>query len=147
MGCGFGPLRTRRHNALCGILWRALSQDNPNAKCEQMVIGDIQIRPGDVFHPDFSDGRPTYFDISVRHTMQSSSINVASMTAGSAAAEGEGIKDNKYVKIVEQVGAVFVPLVVETLGVWTPFAKSMLKNIATRTTIKNGLPKLQRTET
>ena len=34
---------------------------------------------------------------------------------------------------------VFIPVVVETYGVWTPFAKSVIKTIATRTTIKSGL--------
>ena len=48
-------------------------------------------------------------------------------------------KDDKYEAIVGREGAVFVPLVVETLGVWTPFAKRTLKSITARTTIKNGL--------
>lgn len=139
LGCGFGPLRTRRHNALCSIVWHALLQDNANAKCEQRVTGDSQIRPGDVYHPDFTNSRPTHFDISVRNTTQSSTINRASESAGVAASEGEASKDEKYELIVERAGAVFVPLVVETLGVWTPFARSTLKSIAARTTIRNGL--------
>ena len=139
LGCGYGPLRTRRHNALCNIIWHTLLQDNAQAKCEQGISGDTQIRPGDIYHPDFSHGQPTYFDLSVKNTFQLSSINQASTSAGAAALEGEMRKDDKYEAIVGREGAVFVPLVVETLGVWTPFAKRTLKSIAARTTIKNGL--------
>jgi hypothetical protein len=31
-------------------------------------------RPGDVYHPDFDQGHPTYFDISVRNSLQASYI-------------------------------------------------------------------------
>ena len=58
------------------------------------------------------------------------------MSAGVATSEGEASKDEK---MVERAGAVFVPLVVETMGVWTPFTKKALKSIASRSTIRNGL--------
>lgn len=45
------------------------------------------------------------------------------MTAGVAAADAEANKGSKYDAVVERARAVFVPLLVETLGVWTPFAK------------------------
>ena len=106
-----------------------------------MISGDSQICPGDVFHPDFSDGHPTYFDPLVQHTLQPNTINEASRTAGIAAAEGETIKDDKYAETVARSKAVFVPLIVETLKVWTPFARSTLRSIASRATIKNGLSK------
>ena len=57
------------------------------------------------------------------------------MTAGSVAMDGEVAKDTKHQEVVERSGASFVPLVVETLGAWT----NMLKSIAARSTIKNGL--------
>lgn len=71
------------------------------------------------YHPDFTNGCPAYFDVSIRNTLQSSISNQAAMhtTAGVAAADGEANKDNKYVAMVERAGAVFVPLAVETLGV------------------------------
>ncbi len=40
-----------------------------------------QRRPGDVFHPIFADGRPTYIELSVSSTLQPSNVNNASTTA------------------------------------------------------------------
>ena len=45
--------------------------------------------------------------------------------------QGEQSKDSKYSNTVEKAGGEFVPLAVETLGLWTPFA---------RTIVHNGLP-------
>lgn len=74
-------------------------------------LGDSQTRPGDVFHPDYSDGRPTFFDLSVRNTLQLATINHASSTVGVAA---ECRKDEKHRALVERSGAVFVP--------WAPWS-------------------------
>ena len=60
LGSGFGSLRIRRHDALCSVLWHALSQDNPDVKREQRSSGDSQSRPGDIYHPDYAHGLPTF---------------------------------------------------------------------------------------
>ena len=39
LGCGHGPLRIRRHDMLCDIIWHALSQDNTNSRREQRISG------------------------------------------------------------------------------------------------------------
>ena len=39
-----------------------------------------------------------------------------------ATTAGEVAKDEKYLAAVEKVGSDFVPLVIETFGVWTSFA-------------------------
>ena len=53
-------------------------------------------------------------------------------------------KDEKHSKLVEKNGGVFIPLVVESYVLWTPFAKKTLKYIALRT-IENGNQELVRT--
>ena len=121
------------------ILYHHLKQDNQNVRVEQRVSGDTNHRPGDIHHPDFCNGRPTFFDISIRNTMKPDNIASASIAAGSAAAEGELCKDHKFLSMVEAVGGSFVPLVVETFGVWTPYATKMLKCIATHLSLHNGL--------
>ena len=105
-------------------------QDNRNPKREQGVSGDSQDQPGDICHPDFSDGRSTFFDISIRDTLHPEHTNEASVSAGVAAPEGERRKDGKHRLRVEECGGRLVPLVVETLGLWTPYAKKMLKTSA-----------------
>ncbi len=113
--------------------------DNKATRREQRICGDSQDRPGDIFHPDFTDGRPTYFDVSVTNTLQSGSIAIASIAAGSVGLEAEMRKDDKHAANVGGVGGVFVPLVVETLGVWTPSALKVLRRVAARTTVNSGL--------
>jgi len=50
-----------------------------------------------------------------------------------AAAAGEVAKDDKHLAAVEKVDSDFIPLVVETFGIWTPFVKQ-LQLIADHTT-------------
>jgi len=57
-----------------------------------------------------------------------------------AAAAGEVAKDEKHLAAVEKVGSDFIPLVVETFGVWTQFALKTLHVIAHRTTPHSGVP-------
>ena len=57
-----------------------------------------------------------------------------------AAAVGEVAKDEEHLAAVEKAGSDFIPLVVETFGVWTPFALKTLQNIADRTTPCSGVP-------
>jgi len=67
LGCSHGPLRIQRHNALVSVVHQALLQDHPGVLREQSIASDHS-RPGDIYHPDFALGRPTYFDLSVRCT-------------------------------------------------------------------------------
>ena len=46
-------------------------------------------RPGDVFQTDFQQGRPAYFDITIRNSLQSSYISMSAREAGAAALAGE----------------------------------------------------------
>ena len=79
-----------------------------------------------IFHPDFANGRPTYFDVSARNTLQPGNLNHASMQAGAAAAACREVeKDLKHAANVENVGGRFYPLVMETLGVCTTSSLSI----------------------
>ena len=76
-------------------------------------------------------------DVSVHNTFAPSFIFQASVSAGAAAA-GEALKDKHHENIVA-AGGLLYPLIVETFGIWIPFAVDTLKNIAAATTTKNGL--------
>ena len=69
LGCGHGPLRIKRHDALREVIYHALSNDNSEVRMEQRCRGDRQSRPGDVFHPSFKNKWQAYFDITVRNTL------------------------------------------------------------------------------
>ena len=113
-----GPLRIRRHDALRDVVWHALLQDNTTVCREQRITGYCHDRPRDIYmyHPDFSNGKPSFFDISVRSSSQASFISQCSITTGVAGARGEMQKDEKHRQLVEENGGVFIPLVVEVMG-------------------------------
>ena len=72
------------------------------------------------FHPDFQHGRSAYFDVSICCTTQLAYISSSTSCAGVTAAAGEMAKDEKHLAAVVKVGTDFIPLVMETFGVWTP---------------------------
>ena len=130
LGCHQGPLRICCHDVLTYILFQALLQDNHHVKREQHIFGSSALCPGDIFHPDFSGGKPTYFDISVRNSLLPQFLSRASLVAGIAISAGEVDKGAKYDHNVSSAGCVFFPLVVETLGLWTDSSISLLRCIA-----------------
>ena len=110
IGCSHGPLCIRRHNALCDIVYYALLEDSADVRREQGVSGESASRPGNVFHPDFHSGRPTYFDISVRSALHSGVITCSASSPGFAALKGKMAKDARHRDLVEAAGDVFYPL-------------------------------------
>ena len=80
------------------------------------MSGESASRPGDVFHPDFYNGRPTYFDISVRSALHSGVIAHSALSPGFAALKGEMEKDAWHRSLVEAAGRLFLPLVVDNFG-------------------------------
>ena len=95
LGCGLGPFRIKRHDSLRDIIWQALLVDNPRATQEQHC-GVNNSRPGDIFHPDFVQGKPAYFDVSVRNSLQPQFLCRAASLAGAAGEVGEMAKDARH---------------------------------------------------
>ena len=117
LSCGHGPYRIRRHDTLRDTIYQALLLDNKEVRREQKLSGTTQERPGDIYHPDFHQGRPTFFDMAVTSPLCDTKVNNASHSAGWAAADTEARKDARYHGRVEVAGGVFIPLVVEALGI------------------------------
>ena len=140
LGCGHGPLRIKRHDALRDIIWQALLLDNSRAIREQRCDNSNE-RPGDIFHPDFQLGKPAFFDISVCNSLQPSYLSIAACSAGAAGEAGEMEKDSKYDSRISASGALFFPLIVESLGLWTSHSISVLRTIAGKSTLFSGLSK------
>ena len=106
----------------------------------QLKKQGILINPHQCYYQHvFAEGHPTYFDVSVRNTLQPGNLNRASVNAGAAAVAGEIEKDQKHTAKVERSGGRFYPLVVKTLGVWTASSLTTLRTIAARTTVRSGL--------
>ena len=61
------------------------------------------------------------------------------MTAGVAASRGEMEKDAHHEEAVLGAGGIFIPLAVESLGLWSPASLlNILRDIAVRTTNRSG---------
>ena len=128
-------MRICHHNALVDIGCHALSQSHPGVLKEQQVSCEDHSHPGDFYYPDFQCGHPAYFDLLVHSTTQPFYIFSASICTGVAAAAGELAKEQKHQDAGEEIGCDWV---VETFGVWLPFALHMLQTIADCTTACSG---------
>ena len=119
-------------------VFHALLQDNSGCKREQRCGSGLD-RPGDVYHPDFVYGKPAYFDVTVRNPLQGSLLSQSAVTAGVAASRGEVEKDAHHEEAVLGAGWIFIPLAVESLGLWSPASLKILRDIAVRATNRSGV--------
>ena len=59
LGCNQGQsVATKRHDALCKVVYNALLTDNSRCRREARCSSSKETRPGDVYHPDFERGLP-----------------------------------------------------------------------------------------
>ena len=77
--------------------------------------------------------------MSVCSTTQPCHISCSSSSVKVAAAAGELAKDQRHLDAVEEAGNDFIPLVVETFGVWSPFTLQIFHTIANRMTARSGV--------
>ena len=139
LGCRKGHLRSKCHDALRDIIYHCVLTDTKEARIEQRSNRENLKRPGDIFHPDFLEGKPTYFDVLIRNSrLPQFTINSATH-AGSAAAAGELEKDDKCDEDVSLSGSSFYPLIAETLGIWSPNSLQILKIIALQSAVTSNL--------
>ena len=109
------------HNdmTVLGIL-SGMSSTPKTVMKEQRIGGRDLHRPGDIYHHDFTNGKPAFFDITVRNSLQASYIVAAATSAGAAALTGEMEKDAYHDETVAAAGGEFSSLALKTLRCWTP---------------------------
>ena len=78
------------------------------------------------------DGRPGYFDITIRNSLQSSYILKATISPGAAAGTEEYENDARHEANVTAAGGVFHPLVFESLGFISSFTLDTLRGICSK---------------
>ena len=78
--------------------------------------------------------------MSVCSSLQPKFLSRAAVQAGAAGEAGEIEKDSKHEEDVVSAGGLFFPLVVESLGLWTPSSLHTLRTIASRASSVNGIP-------
>ncbi len=117
VGCGRNRDRIARHNAVHDAI-HAVSQSAALASFKETpgLLPGSQARPGDIFIPCWSLGRPTAFDVLVISLLQELTIAQAAQTPSHALQVGVQRKLAANLCACHSSRTDFVPLVAETLG-------------------------------
>ena len=135
--CDHGAMSIHQHDALCDVVFHILLQDNSYCKREKHFDSNLD-RPWDVFYPDFSYGKPAYFDVTVRKPLQDSLLSQSSMLADVAASRGEVEKGVHHEQAV--LGARgFSSLCCGDPGALVSCCLKVLRDIAIRAANRNGV--------
>ena len=131
LSCRHGSGRHSRHNQVNELLCRAfistgtLATREPHSLCTR----DGK-RPDGVTQVPWNRGRCLAWDVTCPDTFAMSHVTASSSEAGSAAAAAETKKIRKYNDIIS--GVDFVPVAIETSGVWGDSAMSLIKEVGRR---------------
>ena len=115
LGCvkGKGAEVTTRHNTIRNTIANTLNKIGGIARIETTPFANTQMRP-DI---EWTIGdRRICFDVSVTHPLGKSIVQKAARYQLAAAAKREEKKNVTYVTLCQQIGAEFIPLVIETFG-------------------------------
>ncbi|KAL5502219.1 hypothetical protein EMCRGX_G008957 [Ephydatia muelleri] len=98
-------------------------------------------RPADILLPNWEFGKPAALDFTITSALNPSTLNEASVMAGSAASAAEVRKHVANDEKCSRLGWVCIPLSVETYGCWGEEAGRCLDRLATRIATRTGCPK------
>jgi hypothetical protein len=127
--CASGGDRISRHNVLRDCLFSLCQSAGLSPRKEEQHPDDLS-RPGDVFLPIWSLGRPAALDISVTHPLQAATVIQAAGTGGFAATQRVIAKTTRYSEACATFGIDFIPIVFETFGALGDVSLECLKKIA-----------------
>ena len=85
------------------------------------------------------DGRPGYFDVTIRNSLQPFYIFKEAIRPGASAEAAEFEKDATHESNVTTAGGLFYPLVFESLGFISSFTLKTLKGICSKTSSISGI--------
>ena len=131
LSCRHGSGRHSRHNQVNELLCRAfistgtLATREPHSLCTR----DGK-RPDGVTQVPWKRGRCIAWDATCPDTFAQSHIQASNVRAGSAAATAEEKKLQKYADIIS--GVDFVPVAIETSGVWGTHALDLISQVGRR---------------
>ena len=100
-----------------------------------------QTRPADILVQNWEFGEPAALDFAVTSPLNPTTLNGASVTAGSAASAAEARKHATNDAKCNRLGWVCIPLAVETYGCWGDEAIKCLDRLAARIATRTARPK------
>ena len=141
VGCGGNGDRIHRHDSLRDALFSAAQSAAlaPRREVPSLIPGSSS-RPADVYFPCWKRGQPAALDVSVISTLQQLTVNGASTIQGHALSIGEERKLTVHAAPCRSVGVSFIPMIVESLGGWSPRAVDVIKCIGRLQGQRLGIP-------
>ena len=137
LSCSHSKGRLPRHAALNDIIHRALSTAKIPSRLEPSGLSRVDgKRPDGVTIMPWSAGKPLVWDVTCSDTFATSYRAVASQAAGEVAANAEIRKEVKYANLSHS--HCFIPLSVESTGVFGPRTFSFVKDLGRRMTRQSG---------
>ena len=131
LSCRHGSGRHSRHNQVNDLLARAfISTGTLTTREPQSLCTNSGKRPDGVTLVPWRRGRCLAWDATCPDTFAVSHVQSGSTHAGSAAAAAEYKKSQKYADIIN--GVDFVPVAIETSGVWGQQALHLVSDIGRR---------------
>lgn len=131
LSCRHGSGRHSRHNQVNDLLARAfISTGTLTTREPHSLCTNSGKRPDGVTQVPWRRGRCLAWDATCPDTFAVSHVQSSSTHAGSAAAAAESKKIQKYADIIN--GVDFVPVAIETSGVWGQQALELVSDIGRR---------------
>lgn len=128
--------RLSRHTTLNNVLQLALrSAGIPSLLEPPGCSRNDGKRPDGMSYGPWSKGRQLIWDVTCVDTVSISNIVLSSSAGGTAAAEAEKRKVQKYGNLLDRF--IFYPFGVETLGSWGPSAKKLVSEISHKIFVKS----------
>jgi hypothetical protein len=129
LACGSGGDRIMRHNIVRDCLF-SMCQTAGLCPRKEERHPDSSFKPGDVFIPTWSLGRPAALDVSITSPLQAATLERAAGSDGHAGEVRFQEKTNKYAAVCANTGIHFIPIVAETFGRFCPESLACLTKIA-----------------
>ena len=142
--CKSGGDSIFRHNSLRDTFWESCKLACIAGQIEAGSGLDVEgsrTRPADILLPNWEFGKPAALDFTITSALNPSTLNEASVMAGSAASAAEVRKHVANDEKCSRLGWVCIPLSVETYGCWGEEAGRCLDRLATRIATRTGCPK------
>ena len=142
--CRNGSERTKRHNELVQVLYRAIKTVVPAASLEEkyLLINGTNQRPADIFVPSLSHGQSYAIDVTVvahtRAVFQSKLKDTENI--GCVAQSGVETKMKKFAESCAHSGLVFIPFALDAGGGYSASAKNFVHLVCSLARGKSNCP-------
>jgi hypothetical protein len=137
-----GAFAIRRHNLIRDTIYFEAERAylSPSIETPHLLPHHPRRKPADILLPRFSGGRALCVDVSVVNPQQSTLNASAAISQGHAAQSRFTLKNKKFQQDCNAEQLDFLPVVVETFGLWHPKSLGLFKRISRRRAHRENRP-------